>query len=81
MSSQGSSSIRICSGATFVPMLGDPLSGEVSMPSASYTEFAPEVASCPAGRRVTEPVHEMETTSSCLNEEEEDEVMVSYEDL
>ena len=42
MSSQGSSSVRVFSGAAFA---GDPLSNEVSTPSISFTESVPEVAS------------------------------------
>ena len=81
MSSQGSSNVTICLGVAFPPMLGDPLSREVSMPSTSSTESAYEIASCPVGRRVMELVHEMVTTLGCLGEEEEDEVAVNYEDL
>ena len=69
MSSQRSSSIRIYSGDDFEPMAGDLLSREVSTPSASSTESALEVVSCP------EPVYEMASTSSHFSEgEEEDEV-------
>ena len=64
-----------------MPMSSDPLSREVSMPSTSSSESTLEVTSSPAGRRVTEPVHDMETTSSRLREEEEDEVTVNCEDL
>ena len=43
MSSQGSSSTRAVSRTAFGPMLGDPLSRDVSVPNASSTESAPEV--------------------------------------
>ena len=81
MSSQWSSRVRICSGAAFAPMSGDPLSREVSTTSASSTESTPEVFSRPTGRRVTESVRETATTLGHLREKEEDEVVVSYEDL
>ena len=45
MSSQGSSSVKVFSGATFAAFAGDPLSKEVSMPNISFTESTPEVAS------------------------------------
>ena len=78
MSSQGSSNVRICSGAAFAPMSNDPLSREVSTPSASSTESAPEVASHPVDRWVAEPVYETTSTSGHFSEEkEEDEVAVS----
>ena len=82
MSSQGSCSVRICSGAAFAPMSGDPLSREVSTSSASSTESAPEVASRPADRRAAEPTRETTSTSDHFSEEEEkNEVAVSCEDL
>ena len=82
MSSQGSSSVRICSGTSFAPMSGDPLSREASTPNASSTESALEVASRLVDKRSTKPMHEMTSTSGHFNEEEEeDEVAVSYEDL
>ena len=82
MSSQGNNSIRIYSGAAFSPMVSDPLSREVSMPSASSIKSTPEVTSRPANRRATEPVHETTSTSGYFSEEEEeDEVVVSCEDL
>ena len=69
MSSQRSSSIRIYSGAAFEPMAGDPLSREISTPSASSTKSTLEVISCP------EPVYETASTSGHSSEgEEEDEV-------
>ena len=55
MSSQGTSSVRAISGAVFGPMSGDPLSRDVSTPSASSTKIVPEVASCPADREAVEP--------------------------
>ena len=82
MSSQGSSSVRIYSRAIFAPMAGDPLSREVSTPSASSTESAPEVVSCPGDKRAIEPVCETTSTSCRFSEEEEeDEVAVSCEDF
>ena len=81
MSSQGSSSVRVYSRAAFAAMAGDPLSQEVSMPSISFTEFAPEVASSPVDEGVTRPARDMASTSSCVSEEEEDEVAVSCTDL
>ena len=65
-----------------MPMSGDPLSREVFMPSASSTESALEVASCLVDGRATELVRGMTSTSGRFSEqEEEDEVAVSYEDL
>ena len=82
MSSQGSNSVRVYSGAAFVAMASDPLSREVSMPSASSMESIPEVTSCPANKGDTRPAHETTSTSSHFSEEkEEDEVAVSCEDL
>ena len=51
------------------------------MPSASFIESAPKVASRTAGRRVIEPVRESATTSDRLSEKEDDEVAVSCKDL
>ena len=82
MSSQGSNSVRVYSGAAFVAMVGDPLSREVSTPSASSTVSTPEVASCLADKGATGPAREMTSTSGRFSKEkEEDEVAVSYEDL
>ena len=81
MSSQGSNSVRTISGATFVPTSGDPFSLEVSMPSASSIESVTEVASRPMDRRAMEPARETTSTSGLHGEEEEGEVVVSYEDL
>ena len=79
MSSQGSSSVKVLSGAAFA---SDPLSREVSKPNASSTESTPEVASSPADKRVTRTTYEAVSTSGHFSEEEkEDEVVVSYEDL
>ena len=72
MSSQGSSSIRFASGATFGPMSGDPLSRDVSTPSASSTEPAPEVASRPVDRGATEPEQEAVSTLGHLDDLEEE---------
>ena len=63
MSSQGSNSVRATSGATFGPISGDPLSRDVSMPSASSTETAPEVAFRPIDKGATEPEQEAVSTS------------------
>ena len=81
MSSQGSSSIRTILGAAFTPMSGDPLSHKVSTPSASSTEFVPEVASCLVDKRAMELMREMASTSGHHCKEEKEEVVVSYEDL
>ena len=70
MSSQGSSRIKTCLGADFEPMLGDPLSREVSMPNTSSIESTPEVTSRLTDRRVSEPVHETTSTLGCPSEEE-----------
>ena len=59
MSSQGSSSVRVFSGAAFLPMSGDPLSREVSEPSTSSTESASEVTSRPVVRGAVEPAPEV----------------------
>ena len=50
MSSQGSSSVRIFSGAAFPPMSADPLSRKVSEPSTSSIKSVPKVASHPVVR-------------------------------
>ena len=82
MSSQGSSSVRIFSRAAFAPLVGDPLSRDVSTPNASSTESAPEVASRPANKRAIEPVRETTSASGRIREEEEeDEVVVCCKDL
>ena len=81
MSSQGSSSVRVYSGAIFTSMVGDPLSQEVSTPSISFTEYAFEVASRPTDEGVIGPTSEPASTSSRVSEEEEDEVTVSYTNL
>ena len=81
MSSQGSSSVRIISGAAFVPMSGNLLSREVSTPNTSSNESTPEVASCPVDMRAMEPVREMTSTSGRQSEEEEEEITVNYGDL
>ena len=81
MSSQGSSSVKTILGAAFAPMSGDPLSREVSTPSASFTESVPEVASRPVDMRAMEPARETMSTSGHHDEEEDEEVAVSCEDL
>ena len=80
MSSQGSSSVRTISRAAFAPMSGDPLSREVSTPNASSTESVPEVAR-PVDKRAMKPVHETVSTSSHPDEEEDEDMTVSCEDL
>ena len=81
MSSQGSSSVRVYSGAVFVAMVGDSLSQEVSTPSISFTESTPEVASHQADEEVTGPAREPISTSGRISEEEENEVEVSCTNL
>ena len=82
MSSQGSSSVRTIFGATFAPMAGDPLSREVSMPSASSIKSTSEVASLPVDTGTMQPAHETTSTSGRQSEEEEEEeVAVSCGDL
>ena len=69
-------------GATFAAFDGDPLSKEVSTPSISFTEFAPEVASCPRDEGITGPMSKLASTSGRISKEkEEDEVVVSSGDL
>ena len=80
MSSQGSSSVRATSGIAFGPMSGDPLSRDVSMPSASSTEPAHEIASRPVDRRAAEPEKEVVSTSGRQGDEEQ-QVVVSCGDL
>ena len=65
MSSQGSSSIRATLGTAFSPISGDPLSRDISMPSASPIESAHEVASYPVDRGLAEPGQEAMSTSGC----------------
>ena len=67
--------------AAFAPMLGDPLSREVSTPNASSTESTLVVASHPVDRRAMEPAREMVSTSGRQSEEEEEEVAVNCGDL
>ena len=55
MSSQGSSSVRVFSGAAFAPMSDDPMSREVSEPSTSSTESALDITSRPMVRGAMEP--------------------------
>ena len=97
MSSQGSNSVRLFSGAAFTPMSGDPLSMEVSKPSTSSTESAPEVASRPVvrgamepapevasrpkDRWAMEPVQETVSISGRQGDEEAEEVAVSFGNL
>ena len=81
MSSQGSSSVRSIPGTVFAPMLGDPLSREVSVPSTSSTEPAPEVPSRPTARGAVEPTQEAVSTLGRQSKEEAEEIAVSYGDL
>ena len=81
MYSQGSNSVRTISRAAFAPMSGDPLSQEVSTPSASSTKSVYEVASRPVDKRAMKPVHETVSTSSHPDEEEDEDMTVSCEDL
>ena len=82
MSSQGNNSVRVYSRATFATLAGDPLSREVSTPSVSSAEFAPDVASCPVDKGIAGPVRDPASTSGRINEEEkDDEVAVNYEDF
>ena len=81
MSSQGSNSTRAVSGTAFGPMSGDPLSRDVSTPSASSTESAPEVASRPADKEAMEPEQEVVSTSGRHVDDETEEVTVSCGDL
>ena len=82
MPSQGSSSVRICSRTAFGPISSNPLSREVSTPSATSIKFAPEVTSRPVDKRDMESVRETMSTSGRFSEEEEEvEVVVSCEDL
>ena len=80
MFSQGSSSVKATSGTAFGPMLGNPLSRDVSSPSASSTELAPEVASRHVDRGATEPEHEAMSTLGRQGDVE-DEIAVSCGDL
>ena len=70
MSSQRSNSVRAASGIVIGPMTNDPLSRDVSTPSTSSTEFAPEVASRPTDRGVVEPEQEVVSTSGRQGDEE-----------
>ena len=81
MSSQGSSSVRTIPGTAFVPKLGDPLSREVSKPSISSTESAPEVASRPVAKGSLEPSQKAVSTSGHQSEEDAEEVMVNCGNL
>ena len=80
MSSQGSSSIRAASGATFGPISGDPLSRDVSTPSASSADPVPEVASFLVDRGAAEPEQKTVSTSGHLDDVKE-EIAVSCGDL
>ena len=78
MSSQWSNSVRVYSRAAFAALAGDSLSREFS----SSMKSTPEVASCAKDEGVTGPAREPTSTSGRINEEEEeDKVAVSCEDL
>ena len=77
MSSQGSSSTRAASGATFGPMSGDPLPREVSTPSASSIDPASEVTSRLIDREVAEPEQEVVSTSGRLDDVEKETALSS----
>ena len=81
MSSQGSSSAKVVSGTVFGPMLGDPLSRDVSTLNASSTESDPEVASRLMDREAAEPEQEVVSTSGRQLDDEAEEVAVSCSDL
>ena len=81
MSSQGSNNARAVSGTMFGPMSGDPLSRDVSTPSASSTESAPEVTSWRAGGEAAEPDREVVSTSGRQVDDEAEEVVVNCSDL
>ena len=81
MSSQGSSSARAVSGIAFRPMSDDPLSRDVSTPSASSTESALAVASRHADREAAEPEREAVSNAGRLVDDKEEEVAVSCGDL
>ena len=81
MSSQWSSSARIVSGTAFGPMSSDPLSKDVSTPSASSTESAPEVVSRRTDQEAAKLVQEAVSTSGCQTDDEVEEVTVNYDDL
>ena len=80
MSSQGSNSVKVASGAAFRPISGDLLSRNVSTPSASFIDPAPEGASRPANRGAAKPEQEAVSTSGRLDDVEE-ETSVSCGDL
>ena len=62
-------------------MSGDPLSRDVSTPSASSTESAPEVTSRCAGKEAAELEQEVVSTSGCQVDDEVEEVAVSCDEL
>ena len=81
MSSQGSSSAKAVSGAVLGPMSVDPMSRDVSTPSVSHTESAPEVTSHPSNREAAEPEQEVVSTSGRQVDDEAEEVAVSCGNL
>ena len=81
MSSQGNSNARAVSGTAFGPMLGDPLSRDVSTPSASCTESAPEVTSHPMDKEAAEPEQEAVSTLGRQVDDEAEELVGNCGDL
>ena len=81
MFNQGSSSARVVFRTVFGPLSGDPLSRDVSTPSASSTKSAPEVASLPWDREVAEPEQEVVSTLGHQVDDKVEEVAVSCGDL
>ena len=81
MSNQGSSSVRVVTGTTFMPMSSDPLSREVSTPSTSSTESTPKVAFRFATKGAVKPAQEVVCTSGRQSEGEAEEIAVSCGDL
>ena len=80
MSSQGSSSVRVALGDAFGPISGDPLSRDVSTPSASSSDPTLEVIFRLVDRGAAKPEQEAVSTSGRLDDAEE-EIAVSYGDL
>ena len=62
-------------------MSSDPLSRDVSTPSASSIESVPEVASQHMDRKAAEPEREVVSTSRCQVNDKEDEVAISCGNL
>ena len=81
MFSQRSSRAKVVFETAFRPMSGDPLSKDVSTPSASSTESAPEVASQRTDGEAAEPEQETVSTLGRQVDDEAEEVAVSCGDL